>query len=138
VQEGKLMRISFHVEGTAATKGSWKAMRAKSGRLLLRPDNEREKPWAEAVAWSARAAMAGAAPVAASVRVSIVVSVARPKTSKLAAPRMDVDKLARSILDAMTGIVYSDDVQVIALTISKRWGLQSRASICINTEEESP
>jgi Holliday junction resolvase RusA-like endonuclease len=134
VQEGELMRISFHVEGTAATKGSWKAMRAKSGRLLLRPDNEREKPWAEAVAWSARSAMAGAAPTAWSVRVSIMVSIARPKTTKLAAPRMDVDKLARSILDAMTGIVYIDDVQVISLTVSKRWGFRSATFIGIDTE----
>jgi Holliday junction resolvase RusA-like endonuclease len=131
------MRISFTVAGTAATKGSWKAMRAKSGRLMMVPEIKREKPWAEAVAWSARVAMAGAAPVAVSVRVSIMVSVTRPKTSKLGAPRMDVDKLARSILDAMTGIVYIDDVQVISLSISKRWGAQSGAFISIETEEES-
>ncbi len=131
------MRISFHVAGTAATKGSWKARRATSGRLLLRPDNKREKPWSDAVAWSARAAMAGARPTAEPVAVTIVVTVARPETTKLAAPRMDVDKLARSILDAMTGIVYIDDVQVISLSVSKHWGATSDAEIYVSAQEES-
>lgn len=126
------MNISFAVDGTPATKGSWRATRAKSGRLLLRPDNERERPWAASVAWSARAAMAGAAPVSASVRVDIIVSVAKARTSKLAAPRLDVDKLARSILDAMTGIVYVDDVQVISLCILKCWGSPG-ANITVST-----
>lgn len=129
------MNISFTVDGTPATKGSWRATRAKSGRLFLRPDNEREKPWAQAVAWAARTAMAGAAPVSSSVRVSIMVSVTRPKTTKLDAPRMDVDKLARSVLDAMTRIVYGDDVQVISLTVSKRWGIHSGAFVTVATQE---
>jgi Holliday junction resolvase RusA-like endonuclease len=33
----------------------------------------------------------------------------------------DVDKLARAILDSLTGVVYVDDSQVIKLTVEKRY-----------------
>lgn len=35
--------------------------------------------------------------------------------------RPDVDKLARSILDAMTGLVYNDDGQVVDLRVAKHY-----------------
>lgn len=36
--------------------------------------------------------------------------------------RPDVDKLSRAILDALTGIAYRDDSQVVSLAASKQWG----------------
>lgn len=33
----------------------------------------------------------------------------------------DVDKLCRAILDAMTGLIYVDDAQVVALNATKRY-----------------
>jgi crossover junction endodeoxyribonuclease RusA len=33
----------------------------------------------------------------------------------------DVDKLARAALDAMTGVVYLDDAQVVSLLVTKCW-----------------
>ena len=41
---------SFFVPGVPATKGSWRAIRGRRGNAVLLPDNEREKPWALAVA----------------------------------------------------------------------------------------
>lgn len=37
--------------------------------------------------------------------------------------RPDVDKLCRAILDALTGVVYHDDSQVISLSAVKQWGI---------------
>lgn len=113
--------IEMLVPGVAATKGSWVVM--PNGHL--RADNKKEKAWAAAVGWEAKAAMLSAgvrAPFAVPVRVEIEVSFPRPRTTKFAVPpRRDVDKLARSILDALTGVVYEDDGQVSELRVSKAW-----------------
>jgi Holliday junction resolvase RusA-like endonuclease len=47
----------------------------------------------------------------------------RPKTTKLPAPRGDVDNFAKTYLDAITKTqrFWKDDTQVIALAVSKRW-----------------
>jgi len=48
----------------------------------------------------------------------------RPRTSKLAYPAGDLDNYAKGCLDAATQsqVVWLDDKQVIALTLSKKWG----------------
>ncbi len=61
--------------------------------------------------------------------------VARPKTTKLAAPRLDLDKLARALLDGMTGVVYVDDKQVVRLVAAKEWG-EDGASVTVRTYKE--
>lgn len=107
--------VSFFVDGIPATKGSWKVSRGK-----LRPDNERERPWANAVAWCAKAA--GAKPITGAMRLFIQLRFPRPKRPTHPFPsRNDVDKLARSIMDAMTGIAYVDDQQVVDLRVTKAW-----------------
>ena len=138
--------IEMLVPGVAATKGSWVVM--PNGRL--RADNKAEKAWAKAVGWAAKAAMLAAgerAPFSGPVRVEIEVSFPRPRTTKFAVPpRRDVDKLARSILDALTGVAYEDDGQVSELRVSKAWCKQGGeegacARIIVsevgNTEEET-
>ncbi len=36
--------------------------------------------------------------------------------------RPDADKLLRSVLDALTGVVFVDDSQVISVAVGKEWG----------------
>lgn len=43
--------------------------------------------------------------------------------------RFDVDKLARSVLDALTGVLYCDDGQVISLTVTKRYSRRPGVTI---------
>jgi Holliday junction resolvase RusA-like endonuclease len=92
-----------------------------------------------AEAWEGRIATAaqetrGSLPlIEGPVIVSVLILAALPKTkAKKRAPqpeswkttKPDVDKIARCVLDALTGIVYVDDAQVCALDIRKRVAAQ--------------
>jgi Holliday junction resolvase RusA-like endonuclease len=105
----------FWVDGIPATKGSWRVMR---GKLL--PDNPRERPWANAVAWVAKAS--GVRVVSGPVSVTIAAYYPRPKRPTHAYPaRNDADKIARSCLDALKGIAWADDQQVVELRVTKAY-----------------
>jgi Holliday junction resolvase RusA-like endonuclease len=45
------------------------------------------------------------------------------------AKKPDVDKYLRRILDALTGVAYGDDGQVVLVAGAKRWGDPARAEI---------
>jgi crossover junction endodeoxyribonuclease RusA len=111
---------AVHVLGTPATKGSWK-IRRRRGKAWLQADNERERPWAENVAWHAKQAWGSRPLVSAGVAVSIVFEMLKPARPVRPFPVGDVDKLARSCLDALTGIVWEDDVLVVELLVGKRY-----------------
>lgn len=118
--------ISFTVPGKPATKGSVRAIvagRTRAGRpkAIAVADCERLKPWADAVGWAARAAMAGHYIMTRPVEIGARFRFARPKTTKLAVPAPDLDKLLRAAFDAMTGIVYEDDKQAERVDAHKRW-----------------
>jgi Holliday junction resolvase RusA-like endonuclease len=69
--------------------------------------------WRSTIALSAR--FAGAKPIEGAIGIEIVFRVRRPKTVKRAYPTVapDLDKYIRGVLDALTGIGYQDDSQVI-------------------------
>lgn len=57
------------------------------------------------------------------IRVVLSFYIARPKSNKskhhIQTP--DVDNLAKGVLDAINGIVFTDDKQIITLELSKYW-----------------
>ncbi len=57
------------------------------------------------------------------VEVVLTALVAKPKSTKLSAPKPDVDNYAKGVLDVITqdGRFWNDDTQVVSLGISKRW-----------------
>ena len=111
--------VEFRVDGKPQPKGSARAVKSKStGKAILlmgsdAPSARRLKSWAAAVAWSARAAWRGdPADGAVEVRLRFLM----PKAPTIPP---DIDKLERAILDALTGIVYVDDAQVVAIDSKK-------------------
>jgi Holliday junction resolvase RusA-like endonuclease len=101
-------RLAFRVDGVPATKGSWRIVR---GRTLI-PDNPGEPAWAQTVAWTARATLRNRLePDARRYRVRVLFTLP-PVTGRGRKNRRDLDKLLRSLLDALTGIVWLDDEQV--------------------------
>lgn len=46
----------------------------------------------------------------------------------------DLDNIAKSILDALNGVVYDDDCQVTLLIISKKYGPDPYAVVCFEED----
>jgi Holliday junction resolvase RusA-like endonuclease len=128
-------RVDFFAAGTPQTKGSARAFVVK-GRAVVTNDNKKAAAWQGVVSCAAQAA--GAKQLDGPVRVEMNFLLARPKghyrTGKNAsllrddapaapASKPDVDKLARVVLDALTGVAYADDGQVATAHAAKWWAL---------------
>jgi Holliday junction resolvase RusA-like endonuclease len=48
----------------------------------------------------------------------------------------DLDNVAKAYLDAMNGIVYKDDVQVVSLHVTKRYDTIASVHVCVKEELE--
>jgi crossover junction endodeoxyribonuclease RusA len=118
----------FVVEGLSpAPQGSKRYV--GGGRMI--ESSAKVKPWREAVRQSALAT--GAPMTDLPVFVRLTFRFTRPKGHhnsrgqlKPSAPnqhitRPDLDKLARSTLDGLTGVLFSDDSQVAFMTCSKEY-----------------
>jgi len=132
--------IHFTVPGIAAPQGSKKAFCTKGGRIALVESSPNVKPYRASVASAAYAA--GAKVLHGPIFITVVFQFVRPKSHytakgalRDAAPRHvgkpDIDKLCRAVLDALTGIAYQDDSQVVALDASKVYGPTASTEIFI-------
>lgn len=131
-----MTELYFMVAGVPRPQGSAKAfvIPAKGDqkpRAVVTSDTKDLKPWRNAIAEEARKHCDRLFEGAAMIEVLFIMP--RPKTHwsargglKPSAPiwpttRPDVDKLARAVLDALTGIVVGDDAQVVTLVGRKEY-----------------
>lgn len=93
----------------------------------------------QAVAAAARAAGAGVHGEPVEVVIDLVFG--RPKShlrkNGLAkdapvTPRPDLDNCAKAVLDALNGVAWEDDAQVVRLVVSKTYGTEARTSVRIS------
>lgn len=96
--------IAFRVDGTPVPKA-----RARVGRNGGHTP-ERTKGWEHSVAWSCRLAMRERDAFECEVTVALVFTIGRTQIA-------DIDNLTKSLLDAMNGVAYLDDKQVIRLAV---------------------
>lgn len=120
--------VWFSVPGVAQPQGSaraytYKRRPEKGGGFGARveSDNKQLAAWRELVGWRAKAAYAGRRQIVGPVRLVAVCILPRPKTVKRSAHTVkpDVDKLARALADALTGVLYVDDAQIAELQVKK-------------------
>ena len=136
--------VSFTVYGTAKPAGSKSIGHAKNGRAFVRDSSGTPgKDWRRNVAQAAGIAMRAAPLLDGPVELQVRFYVPRPKVHlsarggvKASAPgfptaRPDVTKLLRAVEDAITGIVWRDDAQVVVQHAEKRYGEPARAVIAI-------
>lgn len=68
------------------------------------------------------------------ISLDLDIVVKKPKTTKLAVPKPDIDNYVKAVMDAITSAgVWVDDSQVVALTAVKSWG--EHGSIAIDLQE---
>ena len=132
--------LTLFVPGTPIPKGSMKAFYVKAiGRAVVAHDNAKSKPWASVV----KLAVANECQRTAwqcthyPILLSLTFNMPRPKchfgtglltadTLRNSAPvhhttKPDLDKLVRLIGDAMKGVVYADDSQVVHIEARKTY-----------------
>jgi crossover junction endodeoxyribonuclease RusA len=123
--------VTFTVYGTAQPKGSMRAFIPRGMKFPIVTDSNRNaKSWAQLVAQGASQALTERGIASLQVgpmRVTAAFYLPRPKkyhrrgvpVAHLCAP--DLDKLLRSVLDALTRVVYHDDSQVVEILALKRY-----------------
>lgn len=115
-------RLELFVAGRPAPQGSKRHI--GGGRLV--ESSTALAPWRTTVAWHA-AQVWRAAPLDGPLQVRAEFVLPRPKSlpKRLPTPphtkKPDVDKLIRAVMDALTGVVWRDDSQVIDLHPTKRY-----------------
>ena len=136
--------ISFTAYGTPAPKGSTKAFFRPGMRFpIVTEDNKHTRPWAAIVKDAARQAIHDQSiPFAGGpVFVSIHFHMPRPKSlpRRITAhtKKPDLDKLVRAVKDALTGILWTDDSQVVTLTAHKSYIPDGLMPCAIISVEES-
>lgn len=131
--------VDFLAPGLPQTKGSTKAfIRRRGGKpfAVITNDNEKNDGWAYLVSYFATQCMAGRPPIDGPVHVTLTFLLPRPqdhfgtgrnagRLRPSASPKPDVkpdlDKMQRSIFDALSRIVYRDDACVTTAVIMKRY-----------------
>ena len=113
----------IHVRGNPAPQGSKQAF-VRGRRAVLVETSKRLPAWRIAVQ---DAALQHLTPIPAGVPVAVEIVFVMPRTKAMGnrpAPPMvqrpDADKLARAVLDGLTGPAFADDSQVVRLVVDKR------------------
>lgn len=121
--------IVFTVFGVAQPKGSARAFMPKGAKFpVVTSDNPNLKGWEATIRGELQRVMEQtdgrtlAAIFLAPVAVGLRFHLPRPKSKKKAkypVTKPDVDKLARAAIDALSGVAFKDDNQVIAVQARK-------------------
>lgn len=111
--------ILFDVVGRPAPQGSKKHV--GGGRFV---EASKHLPaWRKAVTLAAKNVYSGD-PFTDPVRVRIVFRLEKPKSTKYdfaPAGKPDIDKLVRGCFDALSGVCFVDDAQVVSVEADKVW-----------------
>lgn len=131
--------VGFTVYGVPQPAGSKVAGRAKDGRMFVRDAAAKSAPWKRQVAQAAGEAMSGDL-LDGPLSLAVVFYVPRPKSHQgrrgllpsappYPATRPDLTKLVRAVEDALTGVVWRDDAQVVRQFAWKAYGEPARVTI---------
>lgn len=129
--------IRFRVYGIPQTKGSAKAFMRPGMRFpVVMNDNVKNKAWAQSVSLASQQHRIPGCPfkgpMGLTLNFILPAPQSLPKTKpSFATKRPDLDKMVRSIKDALKGVFYQDDSQVVSLQTIKTYGLEPGVLIVV-------
>lgn len=130
------MTIEFWVPGRPVAKGSKNAFpfKRKDGSLgasVVEVSSENLKPWMNAVREEAKRFFVNTCVNAFDVVLIFFFKPPKKKVRRYHTVKPDIDKLTRAVLDALTGVVWDDDSQVVGLQAVKKYGTSEGCNIMI-------
>lgn len=142
--------ISFNVEGVPSPGGSKRGLHHRwTGRIVLIDcGGARTKAWRSRVAAAGQEAMLGRELYIGPLRLIITFRMPRPKShfnrrGKLLdwapaypATKPDLTKLLRSTEDALTGIIWNDDCQIVETMVNKVYAAPKMSGATISVCDE--
>lgn len=146
------MSVAFTAYGIAQPAGSKTVGFAKSGQHFVRDSAKGSAGWKKTVAQVAGAEMIGRELLAGPLLLEVTFWMPRPKGHygtgrnaerlKDSAPRYpivkpDTTKLLRALEDALTGIVWRDDAQIVTQIVQKSYGTPARAEVRVVPVQET-
>lgn len=148
--------VTFTVTGIAQSKGSAKSfgfhLKDNNGRPVIgangmpiirtvtTSDNPKVKGWQQLVAEQAQAVAGDGlfmGPVAMGVTFRLPRPQSLPKRVLHHTKKPDLDKLARALKDALKGVLYQDDAQVVLLVARKSYAAIAAAPCALITVAEA-
>jgi len=121
--------VRFFVAGRPAPKGSKRAF-VRGGRAVLVESSKQARPWEQQVHWTARDVVENTdgLDLLPCSPMKIAMHFEMPRVQRLRKcigvvhdRKPDLDKLARNVMDALTGVLWADDAQVWSLKASKAY-----------------
>jgi Holliday junction resolvase RusA-like endonuclease len=135
--------IAFTVYGQPAPAGSKTIARGREGQQWIRDSSKKSYPWKQQVAQAAGGAMSEQSLLDGPLVLELHFHVPRPKghygargllKSAPAFPTVkpDVLKLARAVEDALQGVCFRNDSQIVTETLIKSYGEPARCEVRIS------
>jgi Holliday junction resolvase RusA-like endonuclease len=140
------VEFRFSAVGKPVTQGSMRALPLPNGGTAIVHEKKPDlMEWRRLVADAARRAYGLAAPYAGPIGLRLDFYLPRPKGHfgakglKPSAPafpstKPDADKLTRAVGDALKGVVYKDDSQVVHLDVWKRYAEDGPLGVTVAVE----
>lgn len=134
--------IEFKVPGEPKGKGRPRFSRV--GKFTKTYTDAKTKMYEEKIASAARLQMYPHEPLETPLSITLIFHIGVPKSyskkrttdcltgKEWPTKKPDVDNVAKAFLDAMNGIVYKDDVQVIRLHVYKKYSIDPHVHITIH------
>ncbi len=141
------MNIEFTIPGAPVPKG--RPRFARRGAFVTTYSPEKTVSYESLVKFMASQAMKGIPPIKEAVAVEVWLFVTPPaswskkKTEQALhqyiqpTSKPDIDNVVKGLFDAMNGIVFADDKQVVRLTVEKLYSDIARARVTVSLTKEA-